>query len=79
MDAEKVQFQLKSRRLAGRKADFSTRNVGFSAEKITSGVFHDLQLAVTFVRESGPAVVEFLKKYCEIGGVRPGIDLWFYP
>jgi hypothetical protein len=69
MDAEKVPFQLKSR-LSDRKADFSTRNVGFPAEKETSGAFHgavhDLQLAVTFVRESGP-VVEFLKKYCEIG------------
>jgi hypothetical protein len=64
MDAKKVQFQLKSR-LAGRKADYSTRNVGFSAEKETSGVVHDLQLAVTFVGESGP-VVEFVKKYCAI-------------
>jgi hypothetical protein len=69
MDAEKVPFQLKSR-LSGRKADFSNRNIGFSAEKETSGVFHgavhDPQLTVTFFRESGP-VVEFLKKYCAIG------------
>jgi hypothetical protein len=39
IDAKKEPFQLKSR-LSGRKADFSTRNVGFSAEKKISGVFH---------------------------------------
>jgi hypothetical protein len=65
MDAEKVPFQLKSR-LSCRKADFSTRNVGFSAEKETSGAVHDLELTVTFVRESGP-VIAFLKKYCAMG------------
>jgi|LakMenEpi03Aug12_release.lakeMendotaPanAssembly.Ray.scaffolds.fasta_scaffold884496_2 hypothetical protein len=68
MDAGKVPFQLKNR-LSGRKADFSTRNVGFSAEKETSGALHgavhDLQLAVTFVRGGGP-VVEFLKTQLDL-------------